>query len=115
MKLTRTLSLISFLGSFVLADAACAAAFTARISNLLLWEGGNLVYIYVEGGTQGRPACAGSNGDYLSFSMARPRAREYLAALMLAFAASKSVTFVTAGACIDQSVSDTLSYFQVNN
>lgn len=91
------------------------AVYTARISNLLLYEGGDLVYIYVEGGTQQRPACAGSNGDYISFKMNRPRAKEYLAGLMLAFATSKSVTFRTEGACIDQAVSDTLTYFTINS
>jgi hypothetical protein len=99
------------------ASSACAAPafFTARITNLLFWDQGDLVYIYVEGGTQGRPACAGSNGDYISFAMSRPRAKEYIAGLMMAFAAGKTVTFRTEGACIDQSVSDTLTYFTIND
>lgn len=93
--------------------SAIAANFTARISSILFWEQGDLIYIYVEGGSQGRPACAGRNGDYISFSMKRPRAKEYLSGLMFAYAAGKSVTFYTEGACIDQSYSDTLSYFSV--
>lgn len=99
------------------AGPACAdpATFTARITNLLFFEQGDLVYIYVEGGTRDRPACAGSNGDYISFKMSRPRAKEYIAGLMMAFAAGKTVSFRTEGACIDQSVSDTLTYFTVND
>lgn len=92
---------------------ATAANFSARISSILLYEQGDLVYIYVEGGTQGKPACAGSNGDYISFSMKRPRAKEYLSGLMFAFGAGKPVMFYTNGACIDQNVSDTLTYFAI--
>jgi hypothetical protein len=88
---------------------------TAKIEKILMYEGGNLVYIYPVGGVQNKPACHGSNGDYLTFSMARPMAKEYLSMLMLAFAAQKTVEFRTEGACIDQSVSDTIRYFSVLN
>lgn len=94
-------------------SSATAANFTARISSILFYEQGDLVYIYVEGGTQDRPACAGSNGDYLSFSMKRPRAKEYLSGLLFAYGSGKPVTFRTEGACVDQSNSDTLVYFAV--
>lgn len=94
---------------------AWSAVYAAKISNILFYEDGNLFYIYLQGGTQGRPACAGSNGDYLSFSMNRPRAKEYIAGLMMAFSTDRSVTFFTAGACVDQSVSDTIRYFVVNS
>jgi hypothetical protein len=104
---------LSFL--FLSPVEADAAEFTAKISKILYYEDADLIYIYVEGGTQNRPACAGSNGDYLSFKMSRPRAREYLSGLMAAFLAGKPVTFGTAGACIDQSVSDTIRYFQINS
>ena len=50
---------------------------TAKIDKILMYEGGNLVYIYPVGGVQNKPACHGSNGDYLSFSMARPMAKDY--------------------------------------
>ena len=76
-------------------------------------EGGNLVYIYPVGGVQNKPDCHGSNGDYLSFSMARPMAKEYLSVLMMAFAMQKTVTFRTYRACVDQPVSDTIMYFTV--
>jgi hypothetical protein len=92
-----------------------AELFNARISSILLYEDGNLVYVYPEGGVQSPPACHGSNGDYTSFSMNRPRAKEYLAALLMAQAAGKTVSFRTHGACIDQGVSDTLMYFKVNS
>lgn len=87
----------------------------ARIKRILMNEDGNLVYIYPEGRVNDPPACHGSNGDYISFSMNRPRAKEYLAMLLVAFAAKKTVFFRTAGDCIDQSISDTLVYFWVNN
>lgn len=89
------------------------AQFTAKITSILFFEDGDLIYIYLEGGTKDRPSCAGSNGDYLSFSLKRPRAKEYLAGLMLAFNAGRPVMFVTKGACVDQSVSDTISYFSI--
>lgn len=113
VKLMR-MALIPLLLVFF-SDSTWAATFNAKISNILFYEGGDLVYIYVEGGTQGRPSCAGSNGDYISFKMSRPRANQYLAGLMMAFTAGKSVTFRTEGACVDQSASDTLTYFSVNN
>ena len=103
------------LGASLLSSSnAWSAVYVARISNILFYEGGDLVYIYLHGGTQGRPACAGSNGDYLSFSLNRPRSKEYLAGLMMAFTTEKSVTFYTDGACVDQNVSDTIRYFVLN-
>lgn len=86
---------------------------TAKIERILMFEGGNLVYIYPEGGVQEAPACHGSNGDYISFKMDRPMAKEYLSVLMAAFIAKKTVFFRTHGDCIDQSISDTLNYFAV--
>lgn len=105
-----------FLCAALLANGspATAAEFTAKISSLLFYEQGDLVYIYVEGGTRDRPACAGSNGDYLSFSMRRPRAKEYIAGLMFAFGAGKPVRFTTYSACTDQTVSDTLMYYAIH-
>jgi hypothetical protein len=92
---------------------ASAATFAARISSLLIYEQGSLVYVYPEGGVVNAPACHGSNGNYVSFSLNRPRAREYLAGLLAAQMAGKQVSFTTEGACIDQSVSDTLRYFVI--
>jgi len=86
---------------------------TAKISKILMYEDGNLMYIYPEGGVQNPPACHGSNGDYLSYKMDRPMAKEYLSVLMMAFAAQKTVSFRTARDCIDQPVSDTIVYFSV--
>jgi hypothetical protein len=36
---------------------------TAKIDKILMYEGGNLVYIYPVGGVQNKPACHGSNGQ----------------------------------------------------
>jgi hypothetical protein len=113
MTLTQIARTIIFGLLLTLGNSAFAGDFVARISSILFYEQGDLIYIYVEGGTQNRPACAGSNGDYLSFSMKRPRAREYLSGLMFAYAAGKSVHFRTEGACVDQGVSDTIVYFSI--
>ena len=88
---------------------------TAKIDRILMYEGGNLIYIYPVGGVQNKPSCHGSNGDYLSFKMDRPMAKEYLSVLMMAFSAQKTVHFRTERDCIDQSVSDTIRYFTVFN
>jgi hypothetical protein len=95
--------------------AGVQADTTAKIDKILLFEEGNLVYIYPAGGVKNKPACHGSNGDYLSFSMARPMAKEYLSVLMMAFAMQKKVSFRTYRDCIDQPMSDTVKYFTVVN
>jgi hypothetical protein len=94
-------------------SVASYADTTAKIDKILMYEGGSLVYIYPVGGVQNKPACHGSNGDYLSFSMTRPMAKEYLSVLMMAFAAQKRVQFWTSGACVDQPMSETIVYFMV--
>ena len=99
---------------FIILSCSAFADTTAKISSILMYEQGNIVYIYPEGGVQNRPACHGSNGDYLSFSMSRPMAKEYLSVLMMAFAAQKTVFFRTYRDCVDQSVSDTVMYFTVH-
>lgn len=86
---------------------------TAKIDKILMYEGGDLIYIYPAGGVQNPPTCHGSNGDYLSFKMSRPMAKEYLSMLMMAFVAQKTVAFRTAGNCIDQAVSETILYITV--
>ncbi|GAB1624100.1 hypothetical protein AAOGI_41500 [Agarivorans albus] len=86
---------------------------TAKIEKILMYEQGDIVYIYPTGGVQNAPSCHGSNGDYLSFSFSRPMAKEYLSVLMMAFVAKKTVFFRTARACVDQPVSDTIEYFMV--
>lgn len=81
----------TFLVALIMLFAASVQAdTTAKIDKILMYEGGNLVYIYPVGGVQNKPACHGSNGDYLSFSMARPMAKEYLSVLMMAFAMQKT-------------------------
>ena len=103
-----------FLGIFLYSQFSLSDT-AAKITQILMFEGGNIVYIYPEGGVRNPPPCHGSNGDYLSFSMGRPMAKEYLSVLMMAFAANKTVSFRTEGACIDQSISETIRYFSVIN
>ncbi len=115
MTIFKTVRSVIFGVLLSFGSTAFAADFSAKISSILFYEQGDLIYIYVVGGTQARPPCAGSNGDYLSFSMKRPRAKEYLSGLMFAFASKRNVRFATFGACQDQTVSDTLMYFSVDS
>lgn len=96
-------------------EVSSAAWTTAKIDRILFVEKGNggLVYIYPKGGVIDPPACHGSNGDYTSFSVERPMAKEYISGLMAAMMANKRVGLRTAGNCVDQGVSDTLMYFTV--
>jgi len=86
-----------------------AAVTIATIQRILLVEDSNLVYVYPTGGVVGAPSCHGSNGDYLSFSMSRPMAKQYLAAQ----ARGATVGFRGKDVCEDQSMSETLLYFWV--
>jgi hypothetical protein len=99
----------------LLLSTTVAADTTAKISEILLYEAGSIAYVYPTGGVQNAPACHGSNGDYLSFSMNRPMAKEYLSMLMMAFATQKTVFFRTERNCVDQSASDTIQYIKVTN
>jgi len=110
----KKLILFMFAISVVISTSANANT-AAKISKILMYEAGNIIYIYPEGGVQNPPTCHGSNGDYLSYKMDRPMAKEYLSVLMMAFAAQKMVSFRTAGDCVDQSVSETINYFTVIN
>ena len=58
------------------ATSAWSGQTNARIQHILLYEGGNLIYVYPVGGVQDPPACHGSNGNYYSFSMSRSMAKE---------------------------------------
>ena len=98
----------------ILFAAGVQADTIAKIDKILMYEGGNLVYIYPVGGVQNKPACHGANGDYLSFSMARPMAKDYLSVLMMAFAMQKTVSFRTYRDCVDQPMSDTVMYFNLH-
>jgi hypothetical protein len=107
MLLALPFSLLAF------QSKALAGATNAQIAAILLFEDGNLVYVYPKGGVVNPPACHGANGNYYSFSMSRPRAKEYLAALLAAQTRVATVLFAGTGTCKDQSVSETLSYFVV--
>jgi hypothetical protein len=97
----------------LVSSMASASSMTARIERILIFEDGNLVYVYPAGGVVNPPACHGSNGSYYSFSLNRPRAKEYLAGVLAAQAQGAVVAFYGTGTCTDQSVSETLSYFSI--
>ncbi|MCX7289581.1 hypothetical protein [Janthinobacterium sp.] len=98
----------------LLSSNAIAGWTTAKIASIVVYEEGDLVYIIPEGGVKNTPACDATGATYLSFSLKRPRAREYYAGLLAAYIAGKTVQFRGADACIDQSVSETLKYFQLD-
>lgn len=100
-------------GLAMLSPAYAITESTDTIRAIMLYEGGNLVYVYPTNGVVNPPACHVGNGNYYSFSMSRPMAKSYLAALLTAQAMGSKVQFVGAGACIDQSISDTLQYFVI--
>ena len=107
------IQLASCLIGLALSYAAGASGVAARIERILIFEGGNLVYVYPVGGLVNPPSCHGANGNYYSFSLSRPRAKEYLAGLLSAQAQGATVSFYGTGSCEDQSVSETLSYFSI--
>jgi hypothetical protein len=86
---------------------------TSQIDSILLYEAGDLVYVYPVGGIQNPPGCHGSNGDYFSFSMSRPMAKEYLAALLAAQVRGAIVELWGTTSCTDQPYSETLAYLRV--
>ncbi|RVT40511.1 hypothetical protein EMM73_19650 [Rheinheimera sediminis] len=54
MKIILGALVLSFFSAWVAADTI------AKIDSILMFEGGNLVYIYPVGGVQNKPACHGS-------------------------------------------------------
>lgn len=86
----------------------------APIHRILIYELNMLVYVYPVGGVVNPPACHGAAGDFYSFSLLRPAAKEYLDALLSAQARKVNVDLVGKGDCIDYSVSETLSYFRID-
>ena len=107
---TITITLIALLPLL-----ATASTTTTTISRVLFWDGGNLIYVYPTGGLPtNAPSCHGSNGSYYSFSTTRSMAKEYISGLLSAQARKATVTIYGKGDCIDQSNSETLHYFSIN-
>lgn len=106
-------SIAGCLIGLALSFAAVASSLTARIERILIFEDGNLVYVFPVGGVVNPPACHASYVSYYSFSLNRPRAKEYLAGLLAAQAQGANVSLYGTGTCHDQSVSETLSYFAI--
>ncbi len=89
-----------------------ASTTVSTIEKILLYEAGDLVYIYPAGGINSPTAChAGS--QYYTYSMSRPRGKEYLAGLYMAHATGKTVTLWGKNLCQDQSTKETLDYFDI--
>lgn len=103
------------LAAALLAGPADAGTTTGAIQSIRLVSSGNLVYVFPVGGVQGGPSCQGVGTlTYYSFSMTRPMAKEYLAALLSAHARGTSVTLVGTGTCQDEPTSETLDTLSVN-
>jgi len=95
--------------------SAFSGTTTAKISQVLLYDTGNLIYVYPEGGLTDPAGCHTTGGQYYSFSAERSMAKEYLSALLSAQARQATVTLWGAGACRDQSNSETLRYLRIDN
>jgi hypothetical protein len=104
---------VALAGLLAIATTAHGGSTSSTIQSILIVEDSDMVYVYPTSGVQNPPACHGGNGNYYSFKLSRPRAREYLAALLAAQASGASVNFYGKGACVDQSVSETLGYLAV--
>jgi hypothetical protein len=112
--LFKTFLLALTLAASLEATSALASTTTSTVAEVLLYSGGNLVYVYPTGGIPGVPAC-GAGQPYYSFSFSRAMANGYLAGLLSAQARGATVTFYGSGTCSDQTISETLSYFSINN
>jgi hypothetical protein len=113
--LSRVITIV--IASFITLSLPSAQAGESNdtVKTILLFEGGNLLYIYPTNGVKVAPACHNrTNGDYYTISMARPMAKQYLAALMTAQAMGYIVNFRGTGACNEQSFAETLLYFAIN-
>ncbi|QKY11953.1 hypothetical protein [Janthinobacterium lividum] len=98
---------------FLSAGFCNATEFSATIDQILITGEAGLVYVFPAGGIPGAPACHGKNGDYFSFSLVRPHAKEYYAGLLLAFSTGEKVLFRGYNSCVDQAYSETLDYFMI--
>jgi len=104
---------LAFTGILATESAQASGPTTTTLAHILVWSAGNLVYVYPTGGITGGPAC-GSSHPYYSFSYSRPMAAAYLAALLAAQARGTTVTIFATGTCTDESISETLDYFEVD-
>ena len=106
-----------FVGALAIFVGTCALAGTtsSKVSKILIYESGALIYVYPASGVNNPPACHGSNGNYYSFSLARTYAKEMYAGLLSAQARGATVTFYGYGDCRDQSVSETIAYVSIDN
>ena len=95
-----------------------AGTTTAKIDRIMLWEAGNLMYIFPKGGVQDPASCHDGklNGDYLTMDMSRPMAEEYLSLMMMALTTKKTVTFKTSYPdCPEQSFVESIVFVSVGN
>jgi hypothetical protein len=100
--------------TLVAAAGAQASTTSAAIESIRLNSAGNLVLVYPAGGVQGAPSCHTSKGSFYSFSMTRPMAKEFFAALLAAHARGTPVTLYGSGGCSDDPTSETLDSLSVN-
>ncbi|UTW46441.1 hypothetical protein KFE80_06060 [bacterium SCSIO 12696] len=101
--------------AFCISSNIFAATFTGKVETILLYDDGNIIYVYPKGGIPNPPSCHGSNGDYMTVLMNRSMAKEYLSALLAAMMAKKDVTFRISDDCPEQSFAVKLNYFNVHS
>ena len=112
---SAVLGALAAVAAGLVSPAASAGTTIAAIQSIRLNSSANLVYVYPVSGVQGAPSCqAATSASYYSFSMTRPMAKEYLAALLSAHARGTPVTLVGTGACQDEATSETLDSLSLN-
>lgn len=92
---------------------ANAGETTSRIIRVLVYDQAMLVYVFPDATMANKPACH-TAANYYSFSLTRPAAKEYLAALLAAQLSGTQTRLVGKGVCTDVSSSETLDYFHLD-
>ncbi|MFK7887675.1 MAG: hypothetical protein AB8G16_12515 [Gammaproteobacteria bacterium] len=108
------LTIAALAATSLLSMSANAGITSAKIDKLLVFEGGMMLYIYPLGGVNNPPQCHGSNGDYYSYRLDRPLAKEYYSGLLAAHMSGAIVELWGLDDCVDQTMSETLRYFRIS-
>jgi hypothetical protein len=105
---------IAFLFFLTISLNTWAASTTTTINKIQIYETDMLISVWLNGGTSAQASCDSVGGAYISFSITRPMAKEYLTTLLSAQSQQATVTVWGANDCIDQTDVETLLYFQVH-
>lgn len=106
---------VAVLVASIASPSAWGSTTTGSIQSIRFSHSENMVYVYPVDGIKGSPNCrSASTTAYYSFSMSRPMAKEYVAALLAAHARGTQVTLVGLGSCQDDPASETLDSLTIS-